>query len=84
MPPRAARWCDRCGAPRNLGTRECPGCRLIGSARERLAAHIARHGVPAGGPLELARLADVPLRVVGELMAEGRARPPRRIPPQAQ
>jgi hypothetical protein len=73
MPRRAvAHWCDRCGAPRNLGTRECPGCRLIAAARERLAAYVAREGVPPGGPVELARLADVPLRIVGELMAAGR------------
>lgn len=64
-----ARWCERCGAPRNLGRSDCPGCRLLERARERLRAHLARHGVPPGGPMELARLADVPLRVVGELMA---------------
>ncbi len=68
-PPRIAHWCDRCGAPRNLGRRDCPGCRLLDAARERLSAHLARHGMPAGGPIELARAADVPLRVVGELMA---------------
>jgi hypothetical protein len=28
--------------------------------------------MPAGGPVELARLADVPLRAVGAMMAEGR------------
>lgn len=70
MPPASlARWCDRCGTPRNLGRRDCPGCRLLDAARERLHGHIARHGVPAGGAIELARAADVPLRVVGELMA---------------
>lgn len=70
MPPLgAARWCDRCGAPRNLGRHDCPGCRLLDAARERLRGHLARHGVPPGGALELARAADVPLRVVGELMA---------------
>lgn len=69
MPPRRmAQWCDRCGAPRNLGRRDCPGCRLLDAARERLSAHLARHGVPPGGVIELARAADVPLRVVGELM----------------
>ena len=36
--------------------------------------YLARHGMPAGGPVELARLADVPLRAVGEMMAEA---PPR-------
>lgn len=72
MPPRrVAQWCDRCGAPRNLGRRDCPGCRLLDLARERLSAHLARHGVPSGGAIELARAADVPLRVVGELMVPG-------------
>jgi hypothetical protein len=72
MPPRRlAQWCDRCGAPRNLGRRDCPGCALLDRARERLSSHIARHGVPAGGALELTRAADVPLRVVGELIAPG-------------
>ncbi|WP_217923368.1 hypothetical protein [Miltoncostaea oceani] len=67
--PRRAQWCDRCGTPRNLGSRECPGCRLLAAARGRLRAHLARHGMPAGGAVELARLADVPLRVVGEFMS---------------
>lgn len=72
MPPRRmAHWCDRCGAPRNLGRRDCPGCRLLDQARERLSAHLARYGVPSGGAIELARAADVPLRVVGELMTAG-------------
>lgn len=31
--------------------------------------HLARHGMPAGGAVELARLADVPLRAVGRMMA---------------
>jgi len=66
-----ARWCQRCGAPRNLGRRDCPGCRLLADGRRRLTGYIARHGVPEGGPVELARRADVPLRVVGELIAEG-------------
>ena len=66
-----ARWCPRCGAPRNLGRRDCPGCRLLADGRRRLTGYIARHGVPEGGPVELARRADVPLRVVGELIAEG-------------
>jgi hypothetical protein len=66
--PRLAQWCERCGAPRNLGRRDCPGCRLLESARERLSAHLARHGMPAGGAVALAREADVPLRVVGELL----------------
>jgi len=65
----AARWCGRCGAPRDLGRRDCPGRALLADARARLAADLARHGVPAGGPLELARRAGVPLRVVGERMA---------------
>lgn len=69
MPPRRAHWCDTCGAPRNLGRRDCPGCRLLDRARERLRAHLVRHGMPPGGVVELARAADVPLRVVGELMA---------------
>ncbi len=34
--------------------------------------YLARHGMPPGGPVELARLADVPLRAVGAMMAEGR------------
>ncbi len=73
MPPRrTAQWCDRCGTPRNLGRRDCPGCRLLDAARERLRAHLARHGVPDGGAVALARAADVPLRVVGELMATSR------------
>lgn len=67
-PARSARWCPRCGAPRNLGRGDCPGCALLARARERVAAHLARHGMPPGGPLELARLADVPLRAVGEMM----------------
>jgi hypothetical protein len=67
--PRLAQWCDRCGTPRNLGRRDCPGCRLLESARERLRTHLARHGVPPGGAVALARAADVPLRVVGELMS---------------
>jgi hypothetical protein len=81
--PRRAQWCDRCGTPRNLGSRECPGCRLLVAARDRLRAHLARHGMPAGGAIELARLADVPLRVVGELMASsgpaGTRRPARMV-----
>ena len=81
-PPRRAQWCDRCGTPRNLGRRECPGCRLLTAARGRLRAHLARHGMPAGGAVELARLADVPLRVVGEFMSApepaGTRRPGRR------
>lgn len=70
-PPRrtAARWCDRCGAPRNLGRRECPGCRLLAESRERIVTHLARHGMPSGGAVELARLAQVPLSAVGQLMA---------------
>lgn len=69
---RMAQWCDRCGTPRNLGRGDCPGCRLLRSAHERLRAHIARHGMPPGGAIELARDADVPLRVVGELMVSSR------------
>lgn len=34
--------------------------------------HLARHGMPAGGAVELARLADVPLRAVGQMMASRR------------
>jgi len=67
---RAALWCERCGAPRNLGRRDCPGCKLLAESRERIAAYISRHGMPAGGPVELARRADVPLRAVGQMMAE--------------
>jgi hypothetical protein len=67
-PARAARWCPRCGAPRNLGRSDCPGCVLLARARERVAAHLARHGMPPGGAVELARLADVPLRAVGAMM----------------
>ena len=74
-PARVAHWCDRCGAPRNLGRRDCPGCRLLEAARERVRGHLARHGMPSGGAIELARAADVPLRVVGELMT-GRDAPP--------
>ena len=77
--PRTAHWCPRCGAPRNLGQRDCPGCRLLEEARERIAGYLARHGMPVGGAVELARLADVPLRAVGELMTGAPARPrPRR------
>lgn len=68
----AARWCDRCGAPRNLGRHDCPGCRLLDEHRERIVTHLARHGMPAGGAVELARLADVPLRAVGRMMATRR------------
>lgn len=64
-----ARWCERCGAPRNLGRRDCPGCRLLDDSRARLATYLARNGMPSGGPVELARRAEVPLRAVGELMA---------------
>ena len=35
--------------------------------------YLARHGMPSGGPVELARLAEVPLRAVGQMMVEGRA-----------
>jgi hypothetical protein len=70
--PRVAAWCERCGAPRNLGRRDCPGCALLDESRARIVTHLARHGMPAGGPVELARLADVPLRAVGAMMAEGR------------
>jgi hypothetical protein len=76
--PRVATWCERCGAPRNLGRRDCPGCALLDESRERIVTYLARHGMPAGGPVELARLADVPLRAVGEMMAEGRAARARR------
>lgn len=34
--------------------------------------HLARHGMPAGGAMELARLADVPLSAVGQMMASRR------------
>ncbi len=68
----AARWCDRCGAPRNLGRPDCPGCRLLAEHRERIVTHLARHGMPSGGAVELARLADVPLRAVGQMMASRR------------
>ncbi len=79
-PRRAAvRWCDRCGAPRNLGRRDCPGCRLLDESRERIANYLARHGMPEGGAVELARRADVPLRAVGELMTR-RSRPRPRAP----
>lgn len=70
--PSAARWCEECGAPRNLGRSDCPGCRLLAEARERLVGYLARHGMPEGGPVELARRAEVPLRAVGRLMAQGR------------
>lgn len=33
--------------------------------------YLARHGMPAGGPAELARAADVPLSAIGVMMAEG-------------
>ena len=72
----AVRWCGRCGAPRNLGRHDCPGCRLLDESRERIANYLARHGMPDGGALELAERADVPLRAVGELMTgRRRARP---------
>jgi hypothetical protein len=71
--PRVATWCERCGAPRNLGRRDCPGCALLADSRERIVTYLARHGMPPGGPVELARLADVPLRAVGQMMVEGRA-----------
>jgi hypothetical protein len=72
----AVRWCGRCGAPRNLGRHECPGCRLLDESRERIANYLARHGMPEGGAVELARVADVPLRAVGELMTRrSRSRP---------
>lgn len=70
---RAVRWCARCGAPRNLGRRDCPGCALLEGSRERIATYLARHGMPAGGAVELARRADVPLRAVGDLMAAAAA-----------
>jgi hypothetical protein len=76
----AARWCGRCGAPRNLGRHDCPGCRLLDESRERIANYLARHGMPDGGAIELARRADVPLRAVGELMTRRhrpKPRPPR-------
>jgi hypothetical protein len=65
---RTVRWCADCGAPLNLGCRDCPGCRLLDEQRTRLATYLARHGMPEGGPIALARLAEVPLRAVGELM----------------
>jgi hypothetical protein len=68
--PRIAHWCERCGAPRNLGRRDCPGCALLADSRERIVTYLARHGMPPGGAVELARLADVPLRAVGAMMAE--------------
>jgi len=71
--PRVATWCEACGAPRNLGRRDCPGCALLAESRERIVTYLARHGMPPGGPVELARLADVPLRAVGAMMVEGRA-----------
>lgn len=46
------RWCARCGAPRNLGRRDCPGCRLLDESRERIANYLARHGMPEGGALD--------------------------------
>jgi hypothetical protein len=67
--PRIANWCERCGAPRNLGRRDCPGCALLADSRERIVTYLARHGMPPGGAVELARLADVPLRAVGAMMA---------------
>ncbi len=67
-----ARWCERCGAPRTLGRRDCPGCALLADSRERIGTYLARHGMPPGGPVALARLADVPLRAVGAMMAAGR------------
>ena len=70
----AACWCERCGAPRNLGTEDCPGCRLLAESRERIVTYLARYGMPAGGAVELARLAEVPLRAVGQMMAS-RLRP---------
>lgn len=69
----AARWCERCGAPRNLGRSDCPGCRLLAESRERIVTYLARHGMPAGGALELARRADVSLRAVGEMMSSDRS-----------
>jgi hypothetical protein len=78
----AARWCHNCGAPRNLGRRDCPGCRLLAEHRERIVTHLARHGMPAGGAVELALLADVPLRAVGRMMAA--AREPQGISPTAR
>lgn len=44
--------------------------------------HLARHGMPAGGAVELARLAEVPLRAVGRMMAD--ARGPQGISPTAR
>lgn len=68
--PRIANWCERCGAPRNLGRRDCPGCALLADSRERIVTYLARHGMPPGGAVELARLAEVSLRAVGAMMAE--------------
>ena len=84
MAPRrsAVRWCERCGAPRNLGRHDCPGCRLLDESRDRLVSYLARHGMPTGGPVELAKVAEVPLRAVGELMvrrSRPRVRPPKRV-----
>ncbi len=67
----AARWCEECGTPRNLGRADCPGCTLLADSRERLVGYLARHGMPEGGPVELARRAEVPLAAVGRLMATG-------------
>lgn len=75
-----AHWCERCGAPRNLGRRDCPGCRLLEESRERIVTYLARHGMPEGGAIELARRAEVPLRAVGDMMAP----PPRRRPSTAR
>lgn len=72
---RAVRWCPRCGAPRNLGRRDCPGCLLLEGSRERIVTYLARHGMPDGGAMELARRADVPLRAVGDMMAAGALAP---------
>ena len=71
-----AHWCERCGAPRNLGRRDCPGCRLLAESRERIVTYLARHGMPEGGAIELARRADVPLRAVGDMMSAPAARRP--------
>lgn len=68
--PRAANWCERCGAPRNLGRRDCPGCALLADSREPIVTYLVRHGMPPGGAVELARLAEVPLRAVGAMMTE--------------
>jgi hypothetical protein len=76
--PRVATWCERCGAPRNLGRRDCPGCALLADSRERIVTYLARHGMPPGGPVELARLAQVPLVAVGAMMAEASGRAGRR------